>query len=72
MKSYFVKYRMHSADDVKGICVPARNRAEAYDKAVYEKIAKTEGSLPYSAWVDSVTYINGKCKKFNSFEGKRY
>ena len=67
--TYYVKYRMHSAAEVKGVCVPARNKFEAYDVAVYEKIAKIEGSLPYSAWVHGVTYNNGKIKMFNTFEG---
>lgn len=70
--TYSVKYKMHRADEVKYVCVPARNKEEAYDKAVYDEILKKEGSLPYSAWVDSVTYNNGKYKVFNSFEGKRY
>lgn len=70
--AYCVRYKMYSADDVKYVCVVARNKADAYEKAVYEEIPKKEGSLPYSAWVENVTYRNGKCKKFNSFEGKRY
>lgn len=70
--AYYVKYRMHSSAEEKGVCVAAKNKAAAYDRAVYEVIPKTEGSLPYSAWVYSVTYNNGKYKKFNTFEGKPY
>lgn len=72
MKSYFVNYKMYSADDVRGIAVLARNVQEAYDKATYEEIPTKEGEMPYSAWVHSVTYNNGNYKVFNSFEGKRY
>ena len=70
--TYAVKYRMHSADNEKYVCVPARSKAEAYDKAVYEDIVKKEGTLPYSAWVHGVTYNNGKRKMFNTFEGNPY
>lgn len=70
--AYYVKYRIHSAAEEKGICIAAANKVEAYDKAVYEEIPKIEGSLPYSAWVSSVTYANGNYKKFNTFEGKPY
>ena len=73
MKTYYVKYKMYTAFvDVKGVCVAARNKIEAYDKAVYEEIPKIEGVLPYSAWVESVTYTNGNHKQFNTFEGKPY
>lgn len=70
--AYFVKYKMHACAEVKGVCVAAANKADAYDRAVYETILKSEGSLPYSAWVHGVTYNNGKCKLFNTFEGKPY
>lgn len=70
--TYSVKYKMHQADEVKCVCVPAIRKADAYDKAVYFAIPKKEGSLPYSAWVDSVTYANGAHKTFNAFEGKPY
>lgn len=63
---------MHSAAEEKGICIAAANKFEAYDKAVYEEIPRIEGGAPYSAWVYSVTYRNGKHKLFNTFEGKPY
>lgn len=66
--AYHVKYRMHSADDVHGIDVLASNKADAYDKAVYEALPE----LPYSAWVHSVTYNNGNYRTFNTFEGNPY
>ena len=72
MKSYYVRYRMYQSDDVHGINIVAANKEDAYDKAVYEAISKKEGALPYSAWVDSVTYSNGKQKFFNTHEGKPY
>lgn len=70
--NYYVKYQMYSADDVKGVCVHAKSKAEAYDMAVCEVITKKEGGLPYAAWVHSVTYNNGKCKLFNTFAGNPY
>lgn len=71
MKAYYVKYRS-SGYDIKGVQVIAKNKEDAYDKAVYEEIPKREGSLPYSAWVYSVTYSNGNCKYFNTCEGLPY
>lgn len=64
---YRVKYEMYDFDEVKGIDVIARNKHEAYDKAVYEDIPKIEGKTPYMAWVSSVTYQNGNYKEFNTF-----
>ncbi len=73
MKTYCISYKMYSVDTVHDICVPARNKAEAYDKAVYEAIPKVEGGhLPYSAWVERVTYKNGGSKQFNTCEGLPY
>ena len=72
MKAYCVKYKMYSTDEPKGIGFLADNKIDAYEKAVYELIPEKEGSIPYSAWVYSVTYNNGKYRKFNTFEGKPY
>lgn len=72
MKAYYVRYRMYNLGEELGIQVLAMNKEDAYDKAVYEAIPQKEGSLPYSAWVYSVTYSNGKYKLFNTFEGKAY
>ena len=72
MAAYYIEYKMDRVSSVKGCDVLARNKAEAYDKAVYEKIKQTEGSLPYSAWVHSVTYNNGNYRTFNTLEGKPY
>lgn len=69
---YYVEYKMHSADQVRGICVVANNKADAYDYAVYEEIPSEEGGIPYSAWVVSVTYQNGNYRRFNTFEGNPY
>ena len=70
MKTYYINYKMYSADEVNGIQVLAENKEDAYSKAVYELIPQTEGEHPYSAWVHSVTYKNGNYKTFNTFEGK--
>lgn len=71
-KCYYVKYRLHSADETKGIAVLATDKIAAYDKATYEAIPAREGVHPYSAWVYEVTYNNGNYKRFNTFEGKPY
>lgn len=70
--AYWIKYKMHQHGEEKGTAVLARNKADAYDKAVYEAIPKAEGSIPYSAWVDNVTYQNGNVRRFNTSEGNPY
>lgn len=69
---YTVEYRMDQFSEVRHIDVLAANKAEAYDKAVYEEIMEKEPYSPYSAWVASVTYNNGNTKRFNTFEGNPY
>ena len=71
MKAYTVEYRIIGSV-VKRISFLAKNKFDAYDKAVYELIPQEEGEMPYSAWVYSVTYQNGNYKRFNTFEGKPY
>lgn len=72
MKAYYIKYKMYDLGEVKGVQILASNKEDAYDKAVYEEIPKTENAVPYSAWVHSVTYKNGNCKHFNTCEGNPY
>lgn len=69
--AYYVKYRLYGGNE-KGIDLLAENKADAYDKAVFEKIPEIEGECPYSAWVYSVTYQNGKYHRFNTSEGNAY
>lgn len=71
MSTYYVKYRTDCGEE-KGICIAARSKAQAYDKAFYERIPEIEGSVPYSAWVHSVTYQNGNSRIFNTSEGNAY
>ena len=71
MKAYTVEYRI-AGNEVKSISFLAKNKFDAYDKAVYELIPQNEGETPYSAWVSSVTYQNGNCRYFNTFEGNPY
>lgn len=66
MMTYLVRYMMYDRDEVRWVCLAARNKNDAYDKAVYEVIPKKEHSLPYAAWVHSVTYSNGNERKFNT------
>ena len=68
MRLYRVEFKEHEASKVRRTVVTARNVREAYDKAYYDKL----GGRPYSAWVDSVIYSNGKERFFNNFEGKPY
>ena len=70
--NYYVKYKMYSVGEVKGVCAPAKSKEAAYELAVYEIIKNKEGELPYCAWVDSVTYNNGRVHRFNTFEGNPY
>ena len=72
MSAYYVEYRMYSADKVHGIGLLAKNKVDAWEKAVFEEIPKKEGSCPYSSWVTSVTYNNGNQRHFNTFEGNPY
>lgn len=72
MKAYYVRYRLFQFSEERGIDLLARSKEDAYDKAVYEAIPQKENAYPYSAWVYSVTYNNGNCKRFNTFEGKPY
>ena len=72
MKTYFVEYKMYNADRIHGIQSPAENKIDAYEKAVYDLIPKKEGGIPYSAWVSSVTYSNGRSREFRTFEGNPY
>ena len=72
MKAYCIKYKMNQFGEEKAICVVSNTKADAYDIAVYENIPQKDGSVPYSAWVESVTYKNGNCKKFNTHEGRLY
>lgn len=68
---YTVAYNLFGQKKEK-VDVIAQNKAEAYDVATFEIIPKEEGRLPYSAWVESVTYQNGNTRTFNTFEGNPY
>ena len=72
MRTYWVAYKMYFADQEHEICLKAKNKEEAYGKAVYEQIVSKEGQTPYSAWVTSVECQNGSYREFNTFEGKPY
>ena len=72
MKTYYVRYKMYSSDEAKWIKVSAKNKVDAYEKATYTLIPEKENGIPYSAWVDSVIYSNGRLQSFNTFEGNPY
>ena len=73
MKTYRVAYKFYMWDTVRYIAVQANSKAEAYDRAVWEKIPNAyKGDFPYSAWVESVKFANGKVHRFNTSEGNAY
>lgn len=72
MKHYYVKYLLDGwFSEEKGIAVPARSKAEAYDKA-QEMINEQDGRYPFGAYVYSVTYNNGNHRIFNNTYGDAY
>ena len=72
-KAYTVAYKTYGEyNDTQYVTVLAKNKYEAYDKAVWEAIPEKEGRIPYGAWVFSVTYQNGNYRKFNTFCGLPY
>ena len=73
MRTYWVKYYLNGIyEEEKSIHIFAKNKIEAYDKAVYEIIPEKEGSVPYSAWVASVHYGNNEYRTFNTSSGNPY
>ena len=73
MKTYHICYLMSCYGSERELDVLANNKAEAYDKAVYEEIPRAEdGHYPYGAYVESVTYSNGNHKTFNTIIGNPY
>ena len=70
--TYNVEYRMFAHDQVKSVDVIARNKEQAYQVATFEVIPEKEEMTPYSAWINSVTYKNGKTRFFNCFEGNAF
>ena len=69
---YTVAYKMSKFAIEQTVEVEATNRWTAYDIATYEKIPEIEGHYPYSTWVDSVRYKNGREHVFNTIEGLPY
>ena len=70
---YRVAYKFYQWDSVRYISIKAKSKADAYDKACWEVIPNVwKGSFPYSAWVESVTYSNGRTRRFNTSEGNAY
>ena len=70
---YTVAYKLYDCDMVRTVSFRCDCKANAYDKAVNEHIPSIhEGQYPYSAWVEFVTYDNGKVRRFNTFEGMPY
>lgn len=64
-KAYYVKYRLNHYEEEQGIGLLAINKKDAYYKAI-DKVKEKEGHPPYSAWVTSVTYQNGRHQVFKS------
>ena len=74
MRAYTVKYRTYDGD-VKEMCILAQTKADAYEKAFFERIPTVEGETPYSAWVDGYTTLTHGGYKYHAFktsEGNAY
>ena len=65
---YTVEYIEHESAPVQTVSVYAKNKEDAYVKAYFDVLQ----GQPYSAWVASVQYNNGKVRLFNTFSGKPY
>ena len=66
MKAYTVHYQLNGiGSETLSISFLAKNKVDAYDKAVYELIPQMHGQAPYYAYVYSVTYQNGNKRIFN-------
>lgn len=65
---YTVEYLEYESAKTKSIKVNAKNKEEAYVTAYFDQLK----GIPYSAWVSSVQYKNGKTRLFNTFCGKPY
>ena len=73
MNAYTVKYILDGYySETKSVSFLAKNKFDAYEKAVFVLIPQQEHKIPYAAWVDNVTYQNGKVHHFNTFAGKPY
>ena len=65
MRAYTIHYQLSEHGQIKEISFLAKNKLDAYDKAVYEIIPEMEKEPPFYAYVYSVTYQNGNYKIFN-------
>lgn len=68
MKKYTVAYRMSGCWPEEKV-VMATSKAEAWAAVAMEPI---DGEYPYSAWVVSVEYSNGRVQYFATSEGNAY
>ncbi len=72
-RTYRVAFKFYEFDTVRYINIKADNKGDAYDRAVWERIPNAyKGEFPYSAWVESVKYANGRVHRFNAIEGLAY
>lgn len=69
MKAYTISYILSEYGETKRVSILAKNKKDAYDKAVYDVIPNMEGTPPYYAYVYSVTYQNGNYKLIKNGEG---
>ena len=64
-REYTIAWKGYEADKVHYSKVEAANKGDAYFYAQFDVIPRrNNGRLPYSAWVVSVTYKNGRTKDF--------
>lgn len=72
-KTYHIKFLLDGwYSEQQGIDVLAKNKGDAYDKAVFEVIPEKYGKCPFGAYVYSVTYSNGNCREFNNDYGNAF
>lgn len=62
--TYHVAYWMAYWELEREIDVIAGSKEEAWETAMFEAIPNKEGCNPYNVVVESVTYQNGKYKRF--------
>lgn len=66
MRNYEIEYKTFDADDVHRMTITAKDKLDAYYKAMYEELEE----LPYSLWVSGYIKKDLEFVRFNTHEGK--
>lgn len=73
MKKYKIVYTFDmSLSKVYEMTIEAKNKYEAYDKAIYETLYEEEGRLPFASYVDGYFTKSGEYHNFNTSFGNAY